>query len=62
MSNTGDYSVPGLSVEVTELAILRLDLGGVDLGVVREYVLPPLLLIELLQVNEYVLLVLYRTR
>ena len=62
MSNTGNYSVPGLSVEVTELAIFRLDLRRVELGVMREYVLPPLLLFELLQVNEYGLLVLYRTR
>ena len=62
MSNTDNYSVPGLPVEVTELAILRLDLRCIELGVMREYVLPPLLLVELLQVNEYVLLVLYRTR
>ena len=62
MSNTGNYSVPGLSVEVTELAILWLDLRCVELGVMSEYIFPPLLLIELLQVNEHVLLVLYRTR
>lgn len=51
--------MPCLPIEVTELTVLWLNLGGVDLGVVGEDILPPLLLIELLQVNEDALLVLY---
>ena len=50
--------LPGLSVQVAELAILGLDFRGIELRMVGEYVLPPLLLIEFLQMNENTLLVL----
>lgn len=40
--------LPSFTVEVTELAVFRHNLLGVNLGMVREDVLPPLLLVELL--------------
>lgn len=43
-------TLPRLPVEIAELAVLRYDLFGVDFRVVREHILPPLLLIELLKV------------
>lgn len=49
---------PCFAVEVAELAVLGHDLAGVNLGVVGEDVLPPLLLVHLLQMNAYGLLVL----
>lgn len=47
-----------LAVQIAELAVLRLYLFGVDLGVMSEDVLPPLHLVSLLEVNLYSLLVL----
>ncbi len=52
--------VPCFAVEVTELAVLGHDLAGVDLGVVGEDVLPPLLLVHFFKVNVYCLLVLFQ--
>ena len=48
---------PRIAVEISQLAVLGMDLGGVDLGVVGEDVLPPLLLVELLEVEVHGLLV-----
>ena len=50
--------VPCFTVEIAELAVLRLDLGRVDLGMMREDVLPPLLLVEFLQMHKDYLLIL----
>lgn len=50
---------PCFAVEVPELAVLRYDLPSVDLRVVGEDVLPPLLLVHLLQMDAYSLLVLF---
>ena len=50
--------MPSLSVQITQLTVFRLDFGGIDLGMMGEHVLPPLLLIEFLQMNENTLLVL----
>lgn len=44
---------PCFSVKIAELAVLRLDLPSVDLRVMLENVLPPLLLVHLFQVNEH---------
>lgn len=53
--------MPRISIQVTKLAILRLDLRRVDLGVVREDVLPPLLRIQLLEVNVHSFLVICKS-
>ena len=42
---------PRLAVQVAELAVLRLDLGHVDLGRRRHDVLPPLHLVDLVEVE-----------
>lgn len=51
-------AAPCFSVQVAELAVLRCDLGRINLGVVCQDVLPPLLLIDLLEMNVNRLLVL----
>lgn len=43
--------VPCLAIKVTEFAVLRLDLGRIDLRMMCEDILPPLLLVQLLQVD-----------
>ena len=50
--------LPGLSVQVAEFAILGLDFRGIELRMVGEYVLPPLLLVELFKMDENNLLIL----
>ena len=57
-ASCGIYNAPCLPVQITELAALGLDLGGIELGVMGEYVLPPLLLVQLLEMNQDDLLVL----
>lgn len=47
----------GFTVEVTELRVLGRDLGGIDLGVVRKHVRPPLHRVDLLEVDFDELLV-----
>jgi hypothetical protein len=46
------YDVPGFVVEVRELGVLGLDLGGVDLGMALDDARPPFHLIHLLQLDE----------
>ena len=50
---------PCFAVQVTKLAVLWDDLCGIDLGMVSEYVLPPFLIVNFLQVNVNEFLVLY---
>lgn len=50
---------PRFSVKVAELTVLWLDFADVDFGMVSEHVLPPLLLIQFLEMNMNGLLVLY---
>jgi len=42
-----------LAVQVAQLAVLRLDLARVDLGVVRQHVRPPFHLVDLVQVDRH---------
>lgn len=42
---------PCLAIEITEFAVLRLDLPRVDLGMVSKDVLPPLYLVHFLEVE-----------
>jgi hypothetical protein len=43
---------PCLAIKVAQLAVLWLNLGGVDLWMMGEHVLPPLLLIQFLEVDK----------
>lgn len=51
-------NTPSFTIKVTELAILRLDLTDIDFRVVGEDVLPPILLVHLLEMNMNGLLIL----
>lgn len=44
--------LPGLVIKITEFAIGRFDFLGVDFGVVSENVLPPSLIIYLLEMDK----------
>lgn len=51
---------PGLSVKIAELAVLRFDLSGIDLGMMGKDVLPPLVLVHFLEMDMNGLIVLKR--
>jgi hypothetical protein len=56
----GEYSFsPCLPVQVAQFAIRRLDLSRVDLWVVGQYIFPPLLIVQFLQVDHNILLVVW---
>lgn len=46
-----ELTKPCLAIEIAEFAILRLDLPCIDLGMVSEYILPPLHLVHFLEVK-----------
>lgn len=48
---------PCFTIQIAKFAIPWLDLSGIDLGVMRQYILPPLLFIELLEMNMNSLLI-----
>lgn len=50
--------IPCLAIQVAEFAVLRLDLRGVDFGMMRQNVLPPLLLVQFLKVDVHRFLIL----
>ena len=41
-----------LSIQVAEFAVLRLDLGGIDFRMMRQYIFPPRHLVYFFQVNQ----------
>lgn len=58
VQRSNSCALPCLPIQITEFAVLRLNFGGVELGMVGQNILPPLLLIELFQVDQDALLIL----
>jgi hypothetical protein len=50
---------PRFTIKIAELAVFRLDLADIDFRMMSEDVLPPILLVQLLEMNMNSLLVLY---
>lgn len=50
-------NIPRFPIEVTQFTVFRLYFGGIQLGVMSEYILPPLLLVDFFKVDMYCLLV-----
>lgn len=50
-SGLGRINKPCLAIEITEFAVLRLDLPRIDLGMVSKNILPPLHLVHFLEMK-----------